>query len=139
MGTKAAGLTLAVVSIASLASIPAAAQTFNSSSGKLSVVTVAKGLENPWSLAFLPSGRMLVTERAGRIRIVSASGKVLPPLRGVPKVFAWGQGGMLDVILDRDFARNHTIFISFSEPGDGGGGTAVARAVLDVAGNRLTV
>ncbi len=138
MGTKAAGLTLAVVSIASLASIPAAAQTFNSSSGKLSVVTVAKGLENPWSLAFLPSGRMLVTERAGRIRIVSASGKVLPPLRGVPKVFAWGQGGMLDVILDRDFARNHTIFISFSEPGDGGGGTAVARAVLDVAGNRLT-
>ena len=114
------------------------AQTFTSSAGKLRVVTVAKGLENPWSLAFLPQGRMLVTERAGRIRIVSKSGELLPPLRGVPKVFAWGQGGMLDVILDRDFARNHTIFISFSEPGEDGGGTAVARAVLDVAGNRLT-
>ena len=130
-------LTLTIGAMALAFGVPAGAQTFSSSAGKLRVVTVAKGLENPWSLAFLPGGRMLVTEREGRIRIVSKSGRLLPPLRGAPKVYASGQGGMLDVILDPGFARNNTIFISFSEPGGDGAGTAVARATLDVAGNRL--
>ena len=125
-----------------LTALPASAQTFNSSAGKIRLVTVAKGLDHPWSLAFLPGGRMLVTERPGALRIITQAGKVLPAVRGTPKVFAWGQGGMLDVILDPGFARNKTIFLSYSEPGDAtgesGGGTAVARAVLDVAANRLT-
>lgn len=118
---------------AALAFLTAAAQaeTFNSSAGPLAVTTVAAGLSHPWSLAFLPEGRMLVTERPGRMRIVEKDGKTSAPLDGVPKVFARGQGGLLDVILDRDFAHNRTIYFSYAEPFDGGGRTAVARAVLD--------
>lgn len=117
------------------AAAPAFAETFASSAGPLRVVTVARGLEHPWSLAFLPSGRMLVTERPGRLRIVTRNGGVGAPVRGVPKVAASGQGGLLDVVADPDFARNRTIFFSYSEPGRGGAGTAVARARLE--GNAL--
>jgi aldose sugar dehydrogenase len=124
-----------VVSVAALSN-PSVGQTFKSEHGTIKVVTVAKGLENPWSLAFLPDGRMLVTERPGRLRIVSKSGQVGPPVGGVPKVYANGQGGLLDVILDRRYARNRTIYLSYAEPGEAGGGTAVARAVL--SGNRLS-
>ena len=74
---------------------------------------------------------MVVTERPGRIRIVMRDGKVSPPLDGVPKVFASGQGGLLDIVLDRSFAQNRTLYISYAEPFDGGGRTAVARATLD--------
>ncbi|MED5618980.1 PQQ-dependent sugar dehydrogenase [Ideonella sp. BN130291] len=97
------------------------------------VDTVASGLQHPWSLAFLPDGRMLVTERPGRLRIVSADGRVSPPVQGVPPVQAQGQGGLLDVALDPAFATNRTLYLSFAEPGEGGAGTAVARAVLDGA------
>ena len=90
--------------------------------------TVARGLVHPWSLAFLPDGRMLVTERPGRMRIVTRDGQLSPPLGDVPKVFAVSQGGLLDVILDRDFAQNRTIYFSYAEPFDGGGRTALARA-----------
>ena len=112
---------------------PAAAQsqTFNSSAGPIAVTTVTTHLEHPWSLAFLPDGRMLVTERPGRMHIVGKDGKASEPLAGVPKVFARGQGGLLDVILDRGFAQNHTVYFSYAEPFDGGGRTALARAVLD--------
>ena len=82
----------------------APAQTFKSSAGDLKVETVAGGLVHPWALAFLPDGRMLVTERPGRMRIVTPDGKLTPPLGGVPKVFASGQGGLHDVVLDRGFA-----------------------------------
>ncbi len=116
--------------------VQAEARTFQSSAGPLKVVTVARGLDHPWSLAFLPSGRMLVTERPGRLRIVTRNGGVGAPVRGVPRVAARGQGGLLDVVADPDFARNRTIFLSYSEPGRGGAGTAVARARLD--GNALT-
>ena len=109
----------------------AAAQTFTSSAGNISVTTVAAGLVNPWGLAFLPDGRMLVTERPGRMRIVSGDGKLSPPLAGVPRVFAFGQGGLLDVILDRGFVQNRTIYFCFAEPFDGGGRTALARATLE--------
>jgi len=97
---------------------------------------VAEGLEFPWSLAFLPDGRMLVTERPGRLRIVSADGRLSPPVRGVPKVFAERQGGLLDVVLDPAFARNRRVYLSYAEAGaDGQAGTAVARGTL--AGDRL--
>ena len=107
------------------------AQTFKSSAGDISVETIAQGLVHPWALAFLPDGRMLVTERPGRIRIVTRDGKLSAALGNVPKVFAVSQGGLLDIALDRNFARNKTIYFSYAEPFDGGGRTALARATLD--------
>jgi glucose/arabinose dehydrogenase len=101
----------------------------------LKPVVVAKGLEHPWGLAFLPDGRMLVSERPGRLRIVERDGRVGAPLAGVPAVAASGQGGLLDVVLHPQFATNQLVYWSFSEPGDGGAGTAVARGRLD--GQRL--
>ncbi len=115
-----------------------AVETYQSQDYKLRVVTVAKGLEYPWSLAFLPSGSMIVSELDGTLRLVSPKGVVSAPLKGVPDVYAQGQGGMLDVLPDRDFARNSTIYFSFAEPGKGGGGTAVARAKLDTGSLQLT-
>lgn len=104
----------------------------------LRIVTVASGLDTPWALAFLPDGRMLVTERPGRMRIIERSGHVGPPLQGLPPVWARGEGGLLDVKLDPHFADNHRIYWSFSEPDPAGGpgaSSAVARARLD--GERL--
>jgi len=108
----------------------AAPQMFRSSAGNLSVETVASGLSNPWALAFLPDGRMLVTERPGRMRIASKDGKLSPAIAGVPQVLARGQGGLHDVALDRGYAQNNTIYFCFAEPVSGGGRTALARARL---------
>lgn len=92
------------------------------------VVTVAEGLQNPWSLAFLPGGKMLVTERPGRLRVVSADGTLSAAVAGMPAVFSRGQGGLLDVVLDPAFAKTNLIYWSFSEPqADGTNNTAVAR------------
>ncbi|MGE3622626.1 MAG: PQQ-dependent sugar dehydrogenase [Bdellovibrionales bacterium] len=102
--------------------------------GNLRVTTVAKGLEHPWSLEFLPDGRMLVTERPGRMRIVSGDGKLSQPLSGVPEVYAEGQGGLLDVALDPQFEKNHIIYFSFAEEKGGAAGTAVAKAKLEKTG-----
>ena len=113
------------------APVAAVAQSYTSSAGPLSVETVAKGLDHPWALAFLPDGRMLVTERAGRLRIVTAKGELSKPVANVPKVVARSQGGLLDIILDRDFAKNRTIYFSYAEPFNGGARTALARATLD--------
>ena len=101
--------------------------------GAFSVETVAKGLEHPWSLAFLPDGRMLVTERPGRLRL-AADGKLSEPLVGVPRVYASGQGGLLDVALSPAFDKDRLIYLSFAEPGEGGAGTAVARGRLGDGG-----
>jgi glucose/arabinose dehydrogenase len=102
-------------------------------------VTVARGLVNPWGLAFLPDGRMLVTERPGRMRVVARDGKLGQPLQGLPRVQAGGQGGLLDVVPDPQFADNRLVYWSYTEPGTaaqgGGNSTAVARGRLD--GNRL--
>src|SRR5258707_13419889 len=106
------------------------AQTFKSSVGDLKVETVVGGLSHPWALAFLPDGRMLVTERPGRMRIAAPDGKLTAPLQGVPKVAASGQGGLLDVVLDRGFAQNKTIYFCYAEPAGGGARTAMARATL---------
>ncbi|MFL5105360.1 MAG: PQQ-dependent sugar dehydrogenase [Xanthobacteraceae bacterium] len=109
---------------------PATAQTFRASAGNLQVETVTSGLSNPWGLAFLPDGRMLVTERPGRMRLVARDGKLSPPLGGVPKVFAQSQGGLHDVALDRDYAQNQTLYFCYAEPAGGGARTALARARL---------
>ncbi len=108
-----------------------AQQTFKSQDGEIRVDTVASGLVNPWGLAFLPDGRMLVTERPGRMRLVGRDGTLSAPLAGVPKVVAANQGGLLDVVLDRDFANNATIYFCYSDPVPGGAQTALARARLD--------
>ncbi len=100
------------------------------------VETVAEGLENPWGLAFLPDGGMLVSERPGRLRIVR-EGMISAPVEGVPDIVARGQGGLLDVVLDPAFAQNRTIFLTFSEARDGGNGTSVLRARLSDDGVRL--
>ena len=121
-----------------LATAAGAAETehFPSSAGTLTVETVAGGLVNPWSLAFLPDGRMLVTERPGRMRIVSRSGKLSPPLAGVPLVYAHSQAGLMDVILARDFGQSREIFFCYAEPYEGGARIALARARLQ-DGERL--
>lgn len=105
-------------------------QVWKSEQANFRVETVAKGLENPWSLAFLPDGRMLITERPGRLRLVDASGEYSEPLAGLPNVAASGQGGLLDVVLDPDFAGNRTIYLSYSASGPGSYSTNVASARL---------
>ena len=100
------------------------------------VAVVAQGLVNPWALAFLPDGRMLVTERPGRLRIVGTDGKLGPPLPGLPPVAAVGQGGLLDVVIDPKFASNRLVYWSYAESAlppesDDLNGTTVARARLD--------
>jgi glucose/arabinose dehydrogenase len=108
-----------------------AAQEFPAQQGPIRLVTVARGLEHPWALAFLPDGRMLVTERPGRLRLVERDGGVSAPIAGVPDVWARGQGGLLDVALAPDFERSRMIYLSYAEPGAlGAAGTTVARARL---------
>lgn len=92
---------------------------------------IAKGLHNPWAVAFLPDGKFLVTERPARMRIVQADGRLSAPLQGLPEIAVGGQGGLLDVVLDSDFAHNRTLYFCFSEPGaEGTNGTALAKAQL---------
>jgi glucose/arabinose dehydrogenase len=99
------------------------------------VVTVAKGLDHPWGLAILPDGRMLVTEKAGRLRLVGRDGTLSAPLAGVPQVDSRSQGGLLGLALDPKFAQNQLVYISFSEPhADGTTNTAVMRGRLAEGG-----
>ena len=105
------------------------------------VVTVAEGLDKPWAIAFLPDGRMLVTEKPGRLRIVNQEGQLSDPVSGLPEVDARDQGGLLDVVLDTDYAQNKLIYWSYAEPrGNGTNSTAVARGRLveDGASARVT-
>ncbi|RED29174.1 glucose/arabinose dehydrogenase [Rhodopseudomonas thermotolerans] len=126
-------LTAATALVASLVIVTAsrgAVTTFESSAGPLAVQTVAQNLEHPWGLTFLPDGRMLVTERPGRLRLVTAQGEVSKPLQGVPEVWASGQGGLLDVVADKDVATNRTIYLCYAERAGSGGRTAVARGTF---------
>ncbi|MGL4729839.1 MAG: PQQ-dependent sugar dehydrogenase [Bosea sp. (in: a-proteobacteria)] len=113
-------------------------QRFASQAGPIVVEQVAKGLANPWGLAFLPDGRMLVTERPGTLRLVTMDGAISRPLGGVPQVSARNQGGLLDIRLDPDFARNRALYICFAEPRAGGNGTSVARATLTANADALS-
>jgi len=111
--------------------------TFRSEKHVFRIVTLVEGLAHPWSLAFLPDGRMLVTERPGRLRMVSKDFRLDPkPVEGVPQVAAVGQGGLFDVALHPKYAENGWIYLSYSGPGAGGWGTELMRAKLD--GHRLT-
>lgn len=123
-------LTAHVLSCSALALF--AAQAY--AAPELRLQTVATELEHPWALAFLPDGRFLVTERPGRLRIVQADGRLNAPLQGLPAMATEGQGGLLDVVLDSDFARNRQLYFCFSEPGKdadhGKNSTALAKARL---------
>ena len=105
----------------------------------LDVQEVATGLNLPWAVELLPDGRFLVTERPGALRIVSADGTISEPVSGLPELFTGGQGGLLDVALDPDFASNRTIYFSYSEPRQGGSGTALARAELNESGGSASL
>lgn len=118
------------VLVAILGPVAAHAQVFDTERMRIQVTTVAQGLEHPWSVAFLPDGRRLVTERPGRMRIVTSEGRVSDPLQGLPPVAAVGQGGLLDVVLAPDFARSRVVFWSYAERRGAGNGTTVARGVL---------
>ncbi|WP_213997124.1 PQQ-dependent sugar dehydrogenase [Arsukibacterium sp.] len=96
----------------------------------LQLDVVSEGLEHPWGLAFLADGKMLVTERAGRMRYVNADGSLSKPISGLPDITVAGQGGLLDIVLHPQFNQNNQIFFSYNEPGASGSSTAVARATL---------
>jgi len=135
-------LRLALACLLALSAAPAAlaqdTQRLRTDKVEVIVETVARNLQNPWSLAFLPDNRMLVTERPGRLRIVDAEGKLSEPIKGLPRISARGQGGLLDVALDPDFAQNRLIYLSFAEDrGEGRNGTSVARARLSEDGTAL--
>ena len=129
-------ITLAIVAVGLFMSVatPAEAQgpVYRSALHDFQLVTVAEGLVNPWSMAFLPGGDMLITERPGRLRIVRNGTLLFEPVAGVPEVLAQGQGGLLDVMPHPDFASNHLIYLSFSKPiGDGSSATtAVVRGTF---------
>ena len=96
----------------------------------LRAVPVVAGLDNPWAVAFLPDGRMLITEKAGQLRLAERDGRLSPPLAGMPEVSSGGQCGLLDVVVDPAFASNQRIFFTFAQAGEGGNSTAVGRARL---------
>jgi len=128
-----------VTAVATAALLPAAglaADTVKTEAETIRIVTVTPGLAHPWGLAFLPDGRMLVTERTGRLRVVGRDGKLAPQaVAGLPKIEEHGQGGLLDVALHPRFTENGLVYLSFAERGDGGYGTAALRGRL--VGDRL--
>ena len=126
--------TRGIAIVFALASASAGAQTVR-------VQPVAQALDHPWAVAFLPQGRFLVTERAGRLRRVDAQGNVSAPLQGLPAIASGGQGGLLDIVTDSDFARNRMLYFCFSEPDteprSPANSTALARARLSDDETRL--
>lgn len=129
----------ATLALVLAAGLPLAARaqtaTLDTSAGPLAVTPMVSGLEQPWALAFLPDGGLLVTERDGRLLLVT-EGKVVP-ISGTPEVFATGQGGLLDVMVPRDFAQSREVWLSFSRPVDGGGATAIGKGRLSEDGRTL--
>lgn len=116
------------IAAATLSAAPAVAQegiiqqvaSVMTEAGPVAVQNVVGGLDHPWGVAFLPDGRLLVTERAGDLRIVGPDGQLSEPVEGTPEVYSQGQGGLLDVALDPDFGTNRFVYLSFAEPGPGG-------------------
>jgi glucose/arabinose dehydrogenase len=126
-----------LIAAACLSGLPAQGQGV--APAALRTQVVAQGLEHPWAVAFLDGGRFLVTERPGRLRLLQASGELGAPIEGLPAVDAGGQGGLLDVIAEREFASSRRIFFCYAEPATSGGGnsTALATARLSNDGRRL--
>ena len=124
------------LAIAASFCLPAGAATvIKTEKADIDVSTLVSGLKHPWGMTFLPDGRMLVTERNGGLLLITADGGSKTSIQGLPVIEAKGQGGLLDVALSPNFTSDNRVFISFSEPGDGGSSTAVASATL--AGNTL--
>ena len=115
------------------------AAEYPSELGVLEVAVVLSGLEHPWGLAFLPDRQgLLLTERPGRLRLATLQGELSEPIAGVPRVYARGQGGLLDVALSPDFARDRWVYLAYAERGDGpNAGTAVGRGRLSADNSRL--
>jgi len=135
MVPRTAAATL-LIAVALSGASTASAQTVRSQAHSFKVVTLTEGLEHPWGLAFLPDGRMLVTERPGRLRVVAADGKLDPrPVEGLPAIAETGQGGLLDVALHPQFRDNRWVYLSYAARGDRGVGTEVLRGKL--SGHRL--
>lgn len=134
-----------VLATATLANIPAVAQPrtgepvkiVTTEAGRISVENLADGLDHPWGMVFLPDGRLLVTERAGNLRILGTDGELSDLVEGVPEVFAEGQGGLLDVALDPDFETNRLVYLSYAAPGPAAGTAATAIGRGRWAGNRI--
>lgn len=125
--------TASALAAALICAMPAGAQTetVQTAAGAVAIEELASGLDHPWGMALLPDGRLLVTERAGRLRILGTDHRLSEPLAGTPEVFAEGQGGLLDVALDPDFATNRFVYLSYAEPGEGGASTALGRGRLE--------
>lgn len=129
MNSRLVAPTLAALTLLAPLSLAAQDNTYRSAYHDYRVVTVAEGLVNPWSIAFLPGGEMLVTERPGRLRVVRNGRLVAEPVAGLPSIRVGNQGGLLDVVPHPDFARNRLLYISYSKPSADGsqGTTAVIR------------
>jgi glucose/arabinose dehydrogenase len=125
----------ALIALVTLLPAAAAAQTYRSDEHSFRVVKVVEGLQQPWSLAFLPDGRMLVTEKAGRLRVVNNNVLDPKPIEGLPEVTVHGQGGLHDVVLHPEFAKNSLVYLAYAARGGDGAGTELARGRL--AGHRL--
>jgi glucose/arabinose dehydrogenase len=132
---------LAILGLTGVLLLPAAAQAreYPSEHGTLQVSQVVAGLEHPWGMAFLPDRQsLLVTERPGRLRLVTLQGALSEPIGGVPAVYARSQGGLLDVALSPEFAQDRLVYLSYAEAGEGGrAGTAVGRGKLAADKRRL--
>jgi aldose sugar dehydrogenase len=138
-GNDARPLALALAAIALLACqqapVNAVAQPAPGDTHDFRVVTVVEGLARPWAMAFLPGGEILVTERGGQLRVIRSGALVPGSVAGVPTVSARGQGGLLDVAIHPDFARNRLVYLSYAKPGPNGATTAVSRGTF--TGDRL--
>ena len=144
---KCGAITIATLSLAGLFACKAVAQPYpaatplpQASKRVVQVETVARKMEHPWSLAFLPEGGYLVTERPGKLRVISQDGKPAAPLKGLPAIATGGQGGLLDVALDRDFAKNRRLYFCYSEPdahNDAFNSTALASATYEAGSSEL--
>ena len=134
----AASVTVGVLA-ATLGTVHAASLTPSKvDPGSLQVEELASGLAHPWALAFLPDGDMLITEKSGQLRVLPKGGKPSEPVSGLPEIAARGQGGLLDVVLSPDFAKDRLIYLSFSEQDSEGMGTAVGRGRLSDDKQALT-
>ena len=109
---------------------PTPSPTPSPSTGPITATTFASNLDSPWGMAFLPDARLLVTLKGGSLLLLSADGQTVTPVSGVPAVNSVGQGGLLDIAIDPDFATTPWVYLSYAEDGSGGTGTAVARAQL---------
>ena len=124
-----------LIGCTSAGAAPPADKVFQTEAASFRVIEVAGGLSHPWGLAFLPDGRMLVTERGGQLRLIDEGRLVPEPIGGAPEVYASGQGGLLDVAVDPSFAENSLVYLSYADSDSSGTTTQVMRARLD--GNRL--